>query len=286
MGNWVGYAGESIYLVPPPVLLERALPDSGEAVSASEYNFEEGGIYTAEAVRRMEKYAQAPRSIQGITAELSRRNNFEYQAGTPLLAGQLFADLPDAPTLGIIEVFEWVWSWVETYGKICSIVVGTALLIKAFSWALGVIIRLTSPRLFGMGWCMHTLSAFVPALRERARDRFQAGQEDTDYAQCCFGLGNSARAKGYELPPSYGSPVADRMDEALREKLLSPVKAGESGDDLGAQDLDPITAEVMLRRFVFLTQHRQDILQPGGQKKRRAPRPPDDPPGGGSGTQN
>jgi hypothetical protein len=83
-----------------------------------------------------------------------------YQPSPP--AFSIFDDLPDTEDFGLLSILNKLWGYVILYGELCSIVVTTGLLIRCFTWILGVILHLyTTPSTSSI--CLHILSAFFPA---------------------------------------------------------------------------------------------------------------------------
>jgi hypothetical protein len=166
-GTWVVYDGINMYPTHEPLVLEQQEWEASD-LQSKELDFEKGGVYSVEAVRKMERFSQAPRAAQGMIASLAwyERNSASTHApGTPYQLQELFPNVPDSRAMHALDVFGWLWKMLEKYGRVCSIIVGTGVLYTACTWCLGVALRLFTYPITG-NMCLHVATAFFPSLRE------------------------------------------------------------------------------------------------------------------------
>jgi hypothetical protein len=167
LGQFVTYKGNHFFMAPAPRVLETVTAQDIMAGGGrrKELKFHDGGTYSYADSVSMEEFNHAPRKSQAFERAVSgdkEERNF-YQPSPP--ASSIFDDLPDTEDFGLLSILNRLWGYVILYGELCSIVVATGLLIKCFTWILGVILRLyTTPSTPSI--CLHVLSAFFPALGE------------------------------------------------------------------------------------------------------------------------
>ena len=148
-----------------PFVLEEMAWKPEPTVVLPDLDFQEAGIYDSETIRRLDLFSQAPRAGQGLAASLAAQQLASDLAADQVRATNLFPDLrPFSNVLShpALDFFNWLWNIVQHYGRICSVIVGTAILWKFITWIGGVLLRLCMrPR----GNCvMHILGALCPDL--------------------------------------------------------------------------------------------------------------------------
>jgi hypothetical protein len=199
-GRWIAHEGERISMASEPLLLDISdLPVEREEGHVH-LDFADGGIYDSEAVKRMDKFSQAPRAVQGVASKLAAQQAGGRRPSDPIHASSLFADLPSL-NIKALDMFSWFWTMLEKYGQICSIIVATGLFIKLMGWVIGLVMRLysapTHPNVL-----VHILTAFFPALREYFRSHKDPDQTYPAFScsGCCMPrLGE--RRQQEEVPP-------------------------------------------------------------------------------------
>ena len=172
-GKWLAWDGPTLYPAQPPISMDDAQWDfDGEVEVGKQFNYEDGGLYSANTVRKMEKLRIAPQAIRGLMAVLHLQDK-KQRVSAPRSAHDLFSDVPEVnvSSLGLWKRF---WSFVETYGLICSIVVGTGLILRFVTWVAGVLFRLFAAPVTG-SILFHIASAFFPSARDFLRDRWLVG---------------------------------------------------------------------------------------------------------------
>jgi hypothetical protein len=164
-GRWIAHEGERFFMAAEPLLLDVEESSTRRVETMHEHlNFQQGGIYDSASVRRMDKFSQAARAIQGIASKLTRQQSGGTRPYEAISASSLFSDLSRI-NLDALDVFSWFWSALEKYGQLCSIIVVVGLFIRILYWMAEVITRLysapTHPNML-----VHVLTAFLPAARE------------------------------------------------------------------------------------------------------------------------
>jgi hypothetical protein len=172
-GHWIATTGSHFYRTPEPLLVDGSdwMDTARQEAINREFNFEEGGIYTDETIKKMEQFMQAPRIQEGILSKMAQTADFNFAPGRTIYGSNYFPDIPSVETTYFLDVMGWLWKAMEKYLSLCTILVGTAILLRMFTWICGVVIRLYSPRQPGTGFLFHFITAFFPSLRDYARDR-------------------------------------------------------------------------------------------------------------------
>ena len=198
-------------------------PDGGTDWGEKDHDFEEGGIYAAEAIRRMDLFRQAPRAGQGLAAQLSlQQPGSRGQGQRTLFATDLFPDIRALKNTWESPGFSFVrkiWNLFMTYGHICSIIVGTGIIIKFFSWVAEVVIRLCTRPVTG-NVCLHVMCAFFPSLRDFFRDASSCWP-------CCGGFTHR-----YVITRGSAPPTETTEQRDARHQDLIRVYAQETADQL------------------------------------------------------
>ncbi len=163
----MAYDGPSFHLAPPPESLDQITWDfAAETSNFRNFNFVEGGVYTADQIKRMDRFSQAPHAREGIMQKLVDQYQGHIETGGPIPASGFFHEIPVLRDFDkVADFFSFIWTWIERYGQICSIIVGTALILKILAWIVGVALRLATIPLTG-NLCIHICGAFCPSIRE------------------------------------------------------------------------------------------------------------------------
>ena len=167
--RWIAAGGSKnrFYLAARPQQLEILAMEGSFEPMGTEVDYDGGGIYDAEAIRNMELFSQAPRAGHGLAANLATQSVAGASQGTPVHSGDLFPELRGvAKTLRdpMMTFLSTLWKWVDRYGQLCSIIVGTGILIKGCTWLAGVIMRLFTTPVVGNP-LLHVVCAFFPSAR-------------------------------------------------------------------------------------------------------------------------
>ena len=243
-GQWLAWDGPDLHLVNEPLELESldldfdSLPQLGK-----EFDFPDGGLYSGEAVKRMESFSHAPRAIQGLVAVLNRQNK-NSRVDSPRRVSDIFPDIPDFPTMSFVN---WFWNFLDTYGRMCSVVIGTGLIFRFGTWVAGVALRLFATPVTG-SILSHIFSAFFPAVRDFLRDRWLTSAATQGPSN------NLTRPEATLSPPTYqtweklqrermattptpSAPLADGEEDVINQRGLGQTlsrvrfKAGGKGGE-------------------------------------------------------
>ena len=88
--------------------------------------------------------------------------------GPPMPSGAFFPDLKSLPGALALGFFKDIFNFFLGYGQLCSIIVGTGLILRFVTWVMGVLLRLFTQPIVGNP-LLHVLGAFLPAFREFLR---------------------------------------------------------------------------------------------------------------------
>ena len=144
-------AGRWLAATPQPRYV--AAPNAPERENGSiklpelpQFDFESGGIYTAAAVAAMDKFVQAPRAAQDIAYAFAEQTVRNPEDGSGLRITNVFPHVP------ALSFFTKVWTWLERWGQLASILLGLFVLVKFVLSATGFLFRLlTVHRAVGCG---------------------------------------------------------------------------------------------------------------------------------------
>ncbi len=172
-GDWLAYDAPGFHIAPPPAWMDKLVWDFSPPQTTTRHDFGDGGIYTAQQIASMDKFSQAPRAREGVAAVLTNQYQGTLTSLSSVPATGFFPELPPAPQFNkIYSYFQWIWDLIEKYGQICSVLVGTALIVKILVWLLGVLLRLATIPLTG-NLCVHIAGALFPSFRDFLREPAQ-----------------------------------------------------------------------------------------------------------------
>ena len=176
--RWIAWNGPALFYTPPPKAIESVAWDVNQSAVTTDKNFDfdEGGIYSAATVRKMERFKQNTRTMQVFTATLANQMQQKQRqscCGT-VYAHDVFQDIPGGNMLNRLSFFDWFWDLLEKYGRLCSIIICTGLLIRFMTWITGVLFRLFAAPVTGSIFG-HVFSAFFPSARDFLRDNWLVG---------------------------------------------------------------------------------------------------------------
>ena len=201
-GDWIAYEGRHFTTAPTPDTIESVRWDFAKPAEIPDYDFEKGGIYTANQIQRMDVFMQVSQAGKGVLNTMSRSLHEQVKPDQSFQAHQLFPGIPvlSDPIMG--KMLNWLLKWLRVYGNACSILVATCLMYRFFSWVIGVVLRLATIPLTG-NLCVHIIGAFFPSFREFLRAPAQ-------WCRKCCGL---AAQDDRDQPPPYQppSPVTTRQ---------------------------------------------------------------------------
>jgi len=136
-GDWLA-AQPHLQPVATPELLKSALTLSPKWATATDINFNDGGIYTAKTLQQMHAYLQTGRRTLDLSVKLAEQmhgENLDEQHGH-ITVSDVFPGW--MPNLGI---FTKIWGWTQTWGALCSALIGGIFAIKILTFIIGWIAR-------------------------------------------------------------------------------------------------------------------------------------------------
>lgn len=230
-GSWVAYRGNGVHLTQTPKVLEDLAPKLLDDTSRKNFAWHDGGLYSYQDTKRMEAFNQAPRRFRAM--ERSLTNNI--QPGSFVRrpeAHTLFNDIPDTATLTAMGFLGKLWRAIEAYGRICSVIVATGLIIKFIGWVAGIFLRLLATPVTD-SVILHVLSAFFPALG----DYLLRGRRPGGLFATCFGnRPRPARGHGADAPLAPTGTAGVSPGATAPVYPMSQLQAAKSGYSQVATD--------------------------------------------------
>jgi hypothetical protein len=162
-GLWLQIS-PSLRLVDPPAILRPTQADFNDTLSRINevLDFEEGGIYAAAQVRRIEAFMQAPRAAIDTSIVIARQVN-RHNVHT-LSPHDLFQEFPDVD----FSEFTGLWSFFAKWGDVAAIFLAVVVIFKFTFYLLELTSRcLDLKKIYG--YSRWLLVAFVPSFHTIAR---------------------------------------------------------------------------------------------------------------------
>ena len=171
-GRWIAYESQRFVVAPDPFIIDDLDWAVEMPLVNNSYDWHDGGLYDPDFINNYEAWSQTPHAGLGVMTALSSNVkpfiDMAENSGGPQ-ASSFFPDLENLPGSEALQYFSWVWELFKAYGNLCSIVVGTVLLFRCFSWAGGVAFRLFTGPIHG-NICLHVIGAFFPSFRDCLRN--------------------------------------------------------------------------------------------------------------------
>ncbi len=219
VGRWVYYTAQGIQMAAEPRMVSGEALDLNKVLQNDDViNWDEGGIYAGDLLRRWERVTTRPKGGIAIAADLYEKMMEEMTGKNKARIGSvsdIFPDLKGLPEFvrGPLGFFQSFWFYVQQYGHICSIVVGTAIILNLVKWVANVVFRLFSAPVTANPF-VHILTAFFPQFRSFLR-------HPSDFCGRSCGVRTYSAPelsrRQQELMESYAELTAER----LYQKLLS-----------------------------------------------------------------
>lgn len=156
-GRWIKVCPQ-IQLVDAPEELQK---DNYRPKNShpEEFNFEEGGIYEAAAVRAMDKFSQAPRRQKELNSALviMKTGNGEARRYSP---HDVFPQIPDVD----FDLWGGFWEWVDRWGRALSLFLLIITIFKIITTIMGFLFRCHTARRHRSGMMALILACFPSAL--------------------------------------------------------------------------------------------------------------------------
>lgn len=161
--RWIR-ADPRVHLAPTPRLLDTlAIPAAHLRYNRTK--FATGGLYTAAALREMNRVRQLPNVIYDVEVTMGRRAQSGGWASSNHGSSLGPHDVLNTYGPWYSDPFGWFWGQLEHLGHVGSTLFGIAFLIKVVTWSVGIVFRVahgpTDPR---MTRKMHFAQCFFPSL--------------------------------------------------------------------------------------------------------------------------
>ena len=213
IGSYLAYKGTHMYLTRNPKVLERSITELSH-LDLPDFNFAEGGIYNPQIRQRLNTWQQAPRMMKGViafTTLAAQKYGWHGQGRVPPRA--FVPSIPRVLPMGFFDLWGRIYRFLHTYGALCSVIVGTGIILQCFAWFIGVLLRLYSTPVTP-SLCLHVISAFFPALG----DYLMRGSRWHQAGTCGFLCGTCLFCKKEDHHHQY-APAGH--ENTIRTNLLS-----------------------------------------------------------------
>lgn len=195
--------------------------------------YPEGGIYAGDMIRKFEKHHQARRMEQGFVQNILQgvKPAHNYGGGT---SSNFYEHLPGMPSPSVlkgINSLAWFWEFIDHYGRICGLAIGTAIIIKCLTFLLGVVTRLLSTPQHP-SYCIHCVGACLPSVTERlTRGRYKpkgAPGPCSELVSACANCHDLSTPRGSNVA-IYDSASAGRFEaHKYQRKVMQAYKEQET----------------------------------------------------------
>ena len=248
-GNWIR-AGPALTAAKEPIFLHI---DEYIAGLPKQFDFSSGGIYTAEAVRAMEKYNQAPR------AERANLRTFTRQSwGSPRDSNGYFIGGLGSVANPLTKFTNMIMGHIRNWGMFCAGVIGVGTAIKITTWIIGIVLRLCTAPISGSP-ITHIFSAIMPSLGPYMTNRNPTTAFLARMRARAFHKHRKAR-KDYDVEAGEGHV---RFNMANEESINEPMCTVETGRDLY---LNQAEKELTYQNNLIATLHKDDTCTYGNVK--------------------
>ena len=251
-GRWVKYQGDYVP-GPKPTVMKDAM--SNFTLHLDPY-YVDGGIYSGNMIKEFEMFTDARRAERGLLhyAWLEANGKFVDQQDY----GWYQSALPQLPTQEVLDGINrlaWFWKLIDSYGTICGLAVGTAILYKFATFSLGVTLRLCS-NMRHPNPLVHIIGAFFPSITERLT---QGRYRSTGTPGPCHDLA-SACCQCKSLPtPVDSEDEADRPDPAAMRKFKELKREHEMIKSLREEHMRQLDEEKRIRDIRMETERQRVV---------------------------
>ena len=139
-GNWIS-ASPTILAAPAPTPLNTNDPIKADLKLFKGTDYGQGGLYTASQIRTMDKERQLPNRIHDIELSMAGRAGISGWHADALDGSIIADDVLDLSRAWYLTPADWIWARIQEIGHLGSILVAASMIIKLFTWAVGVIMR-------------------------------------------------------------------------------------------------------------------------------------------------
>ena len=197
--SWIAIDRKKLYPAVTPIVLGVNHLSRNDVPLGKNFNWQDSGIYNKEVLANWEKFSTTPQAAKGKIGKIIRFGSSRPPGSRP----ELDEYFPGAPSYKIYSSFSfssYFWNIVAKYGQICSIILGTGLLIRFFTWVTGVLFRLCSAPVTGSVF-NHVASAFFPSARDFLRDNWLRGSSERQHQDKSKSVADAAAASEQKPTP-------------------------------------------------------------------------------------
>ena len=198
--SWIAIDRKKLYPAVTPIVLGVNHLSRNDVPLGKNFNWQDAGIYNKEVLANWEKFSTTPQAAKGKIGKIIRFGSSRPPGSRP----ELDEYFPGAPSYKIYSSFSfssYFWNIVAKYGQICSIILGTGLLVRFFTWVTGVLFRLCSAPVTGSVF-NHVASAFFPSARDFLRDNWLRGSSERQHQDKSVADAAAASEQKPTPPPS------------------------------------------------------------------------------------
>ncbi len=247
LGKWITYSPQGIRRAADPRTVDGGTFNLDDLpISTTPADWDQGGIYERELLDRWELLTTSVRGGEAIAIELYNKiiRNLKKKSNPQLNSvSNFFPSMQGLPAFvqGPLNFLQSFWYYIQQYGHICSILVGTAIILNLVKWIANVAFRLFSAPVSGNPF-VHIITAFFPHFRS-----FLGSPGSFCRRRCGVGSYSNPVAelsgRRQELMEKYAEEMAERVCQKLRDKGVSDAAAAARYPDLK----DAVEAGVMHR---------------------------------------
>ncbi len=226
LGKWITYSGQGIRRAADPRTVEGGTFDLDDlpTTSPTSADWDLGGIYERSLLDRWELLTTSVRGGEAIAIDLYNKiiRNLKEKSNPQLnTVSDFFPSMQGLPAFvkGPLNFLQSFWFYVQQYGHICSILVGTAIILNLLKWGMNVAFRLFSAPVTANPF-MHVVTAFFPHFRS-----FLSSPGSFCSRRCGVRAYQSPTSelsgRRQELMEKYAEETAERVYQKLREEGVS-----------------------------------------------------------------
>jgi len=186
--HWLKVTTPRLVVISVPKVLMVRPTDLFLMTTTDNFDTEEGGIYTPEAIRDMVHFNQALRVTQAVATSLARQleeqwalhhggRPLQWQGHNQFRASDLFSDL-SVVLPSAFSFFAGLWKFIEGYGMVCSVIMASMLLNQWLNSITNFILRQLAGPING-SWLTTIIVAFLPSLRDFLLSPFRLRGQET-----------------------------------------------------------------------------------------------------------
>lgn len=224
-GYWIK-ATPTIAAAPSPTVIKMEADSVIQLFGDEKVDYNQGSIYSGEDISRMERFAKAGSSSQGLAAELTR-HRLDYaregdaRDGFLLTGHSVFKELPKTD-FSFLDAFGWLWDFLKVYSGICGSIMVTYLLFTIVWNVVSFLFRLFKEPVSGR-WG-HFIQAIFPAVGEFVRDPLRLRKFEQ--------MGKVFKPKKKRKPKAKGSQKGKNMEMGSIGKKKGRASSSSSDPDV------------------------------------------------------